>query len=301
MNSPFRDALSGIRGNSWLDEAARASLRAAHGKFFGTPTEPLLKVELRSARQIGAYDTALVSMAIQNATAKLAHVLRDPKKEWTQARRKDREEALLVPRGQAGGTIFFGFPSTTDDQEESFFLDHHVASLSETAARELCEILPGSPEDDAAVDAVLGQRTTVRSAVSDLVEAVTETASGLALDFTTSGAQRVHSQLSTAQAEVLRDNLRETRTDRRTQTMVGRLDGVRTRRRIFYLELETGEEIQGAVGPDEELMTEIRRHLDHRVVATIESERVESMGGRRGRPTYRLIGLSRERTLFDDD
>jgi hypothetical protein len=301
VSSPFREALPGVRGKSWLEEAARASLRAAHGKFFGSPSEPLLKVELRSARQIGAYDTALVSMALQNATAKLAHVLRDPKKEWTQARRKDREEALLVPRGQAGGTLFFGFPSTAEDDEESFFPDHHVASLSETAARELCEILPGSPEDDAAIDAVLGQRTTIRSAVSDLVDAVTETACGLSLDLTTTGVQHVTSQLSTTQAEVLMDSLRETRTDRRTQTMIGRLDGVRTRRRIFYLELETGEEIQGAVGPDEALMAEIRRHLDGRVVATVESERVESMGGRRGRPTYRLIGLSRDRTLFDEE
>jgi hypothetical protein len=33
--SPFREALANITGTSWLDEAARSSLRAADSKFFG--------------------------------------------------------------------------------------------------------------------------------------------------------------------------------------------------------------------------------------------------------------------------
>jgi hypothetical protein len=38
--SPFREALANITGTSWLDEAARSSLRAADSKFFGTPPGP---------------------------------------------------------------------------------------------------------------------------------------------------------------------------------------------------------------------------------------------------------------------
>lgn len=37
-NSPFREAIAGIHGTSWLAEAARTSLRAADRKFFGTST-----------------------------------------------------------------------------------------------------------------------------------------------------------------------------------------------------------------------------------------------------------------------
>lgn len=38
--SPFREALANITGTSWLDEAARHSLRAADVKFFGGPPNP---------------------------------------------------------------------------------------------------------------------------------------------------------------------------------------------------------------------------------------------------------------------
>jgi hypothetical protein len=240
-------------------------------------------------------------MAIQNATAKLARILLNPQQEQTQVRRKDRENALLIPRGQSGSTLFFGFPSPREEHSESLLPEHDAPSLSENATRELLEILPGSPNDDAAIDAVFGQRTTVRSAVGDIADAVSETAAGLSLEFTSVGNERLSSQLSTEHASVLRDGLRETRTDRREETLTGRLDGVRTRRRIFYLELETGEEIHGAVGPGPDLMIEIRQYLDRHVVATVESERVETVAGRRSRPTYRLLRLDRAPTLFDDE
>jgi len=301
VNSPLREAIAGIHGKSWLDEAARSSLRAADSKFFGATSDPLLRVEMRGPRRIGVHDTAVVAIAIQDATAKLGHVIRNPHQEWTQVRKKDRELALLIPRGQSGSTLFFGFPPPEEEQGESLLPEHDGPSLSETATRELLEILPGSSEDDAALDAVLGQRTTVRSAVSDIVKAVDETAAGLHLEFTSVGDERLRSQLSTEHAAVLRDGLRETRTDTREMSLTGRLDGVRTRRRIFYLELETGGEIHGAIGPEAELMAEIRRYLDHRVVAAVESEQVETMAGRRGHPTYRLLRLDPAPSLFDDE
>lgn len=39
-DSPFRQALATITGTSWLDDAARQSLRAADAKFFGTSPMP---------------------------------------------------------------------------------------------------------------------------------------------------------------------------------------------------------------------------------------------------------------------
>lgn len=301
VNSPFREATADIRGTSWLAEAARSSLRAADSKFYGTPSGPLLRVEMRGHRRIGVHDTAVVAMAIQDATAKIGRIIRNPHQESTQARKKDRELAILIPRGQSGSTLFFGFPVSKDEHSESLLPGRDGPSLSETAMRELLEILPGSSDDDAAVDAVLGQRITVRNAVSDIVEAVDETATELHLEFTSVGDERLSSQLSTAHASVLRDGLREIRTDRREEVLTGRLDGVRTRRRIFYLELETGEEVHGAIGPEPELMAEIRRYLDRRIIATIESQRVETIAGRRSRPTYRLLRLDAAPSLFDDE
>jgi hypothetical protein len=258
-----------------------------------------MTVELTGARNVGAYETALVTIAIQNATAKLGHIIRDPRSETTQARRSDREQTQLIPRGQSNGTLFFGFPTPEDSPALDLFGDR-PRTLAETAARELCEILPRSAEDDGALDAVLAQRSTVRSAVSDLVDAVTEISTGFGLRITSDFGETVTSELSMEQAVVLQDSLRETRTDRRTQQLTGRLDGVRTRRRIFYLELETGGEIHGAVGPESDLMQSIRQNLDRQVIATIESEQIESLAGRRARPTYRLLRLETAPTLFDE-
>ncbi len=275
VTSPFQRAADEISGKSWLDELARSSLRAAQAKFDQGTAQPLLRVELRGTQRVGAYDTALVTMALQNATAKLGHVIRDPRREHTHTRRSDREASILIPKAQVGRTLYFSFPSDADADRSavSLFPEFHAPSLSEEAARELCELLPAGDNDDASLDAVLAQRTTVRSAVSDLVEAISQTHAGLGLVFTGVGAESTNSQLSTEQADLLRDGLKETRTDRRVEQVVGRLDGVRTRRRIFYLETETGQEIYGAIGSDPVVMDSIRSNLDRRVKATIESER----------------------------
>lgn len=300
MSNPFSNARRDVENNSWLARAALSSLRSAEAKFHGRATpSPLLRVDLRTAAALGAYETSLVSMALQDATAKLGHLIRDPSRNWTQASPESRREALLLARGQIGNSLFFGFPVATS-AVESLLPEQHVPTVSEVAVKELCELLPDSAEDDAALDAVLGQRATARSAVGDLVEAVKKAHVDLSLNLTLLD-HIVHSELSRDQAEVLSDALNETRTDRRTEQLVGRLDGVRTRRRIFYLELETEQEIHGAVGGDAALMAAIRENLDQQVVATVESEQVESNRGRRGRPTYRLISLVRPASLFDED
>lgn len=300
VSNPFRGALQGVRGSSWAEEAARSSLRAAEAKFYPEPREPMLRVELGGQRTLGAFDTATVSMALQTATAKLGHLILDPGHERTQSRKSDREDALLIPKMQLGRSLFFGFAASGPNTETSLFPDLPATpSLSQAAALELCSILPSSGEDDAALDALISQRVTVRSAINDIVEAVNETATSLHLELSVIGHESVHSEVSVDQAAVLRDTLKETRTDRRSEEMVGRLDGVRTRRRIFYLELETGEEIHGAIGPDSVLMAKIRESLDRTVVAIVESERVETIAGHRGRPTYRLIGLEPVKGLFD--
>lgn len=296
MSNRFRDAAALIHGSSWLDNAARSSLAAAEAKFERIAPEPLLKVELSGAQRLGVHDTATISLAIQSATAKLGHLLREPEEERTQARKRDREAALLIPRAQVGRTMYFAFPPAPEDLG---LIDIPRVSLSAAATLELCTVLPSAADDDAALDALVSQRTTVRSAVSDIVDAVSKLATGIALDLSVVGQEPVHSEVTVEQAEVLADSFRETRTDRREERLTGRLDGVRTRRRIFYLELDTGEEIHGAVGVERDLMDAIRQNLGDRVIASVVSERVESLAGRKGRPTYRLVGLERAPSLFD--
>jgi hypothetical protein len=81
-----------------------------------------------------------------------------------------------------------------------------------------------------------------------------------------------------------------------TITMTGRLDGVRTRRRIFYLELESGAEVYGAV--DLELLEDIRVNLNQKVIATLEEQRITPLTGKRSRPYYRMVRIDSPRTIF---
>jgi hypothetical protein len=171
-----------------------------------------------------------------------------------------------------------------------------VETLSERAVRELITMLPRSVDDDASLDAVLAQRPTVRNAVNDIANAVPSRADGLDFHLTPVSGDVIDSVLSAEQADVLKSSLSESRVDRRTITIRGRLDGVRTKRRIFYLEPESGGDIHGAV--DLDLLEAVRINLNRQVVATLHEERITAFSGRRNQPLYRLISLESAPELF---
>jgi hypothetical protein len=294
VTKSFREAREEITGQTWLDDLARASLSAAEAKFSGREV-PLLRVMLSGVQAIDAHDSYLVVKAVQDATAKLGHIIRDPKTERSAAYPADRARARLIQRGQAGNMIVFGFPEpevvTAEDS-----LGVTAETLAERAARELVSVLPRSADDDASLDAVLAQRPTVRNAVNDIAQAVPKRAVGLGFRMVPVSGETIDSVLSVAQADVLKSSLRESRVDRRTITVRGRLDGVRTKRRIFYLEPESGPEIHGAV--DLDLLEAVRDNLDRQVIATLEEERIRTLTGRRNLPLYRLIRIESAPAMF---
>ena len=121
--------------------------------------------------------------------------------------------------------------------------------------------------------------------------------SSIALSLTPTTGEEVMRSMTTEQARVLQSSLRESREDVGYETVSGRLDGVRTRRRIFYLERDTGTTIQGAVAPD--LLDEIKENLDRPVTARLRVVRTTTIDGRRGRPVYELLEIRSETSLFD--
>lgn len=289
----FRQVAENIPGGTWLDDLARASAMAAHAKFERTSRSPLLQVSLLGSSQLDAYTFSDISKAFQDATAKIGHIVRNPQGEITYVQPADREKAPLIQRGQAGNAMFFGFPETTDPDA---LISDGIETLSERAVKELCDFLPVNGSDDGALDAVLLQRDTVRNAVSDIVTAVLRTSS-LALSLTPTSGEEVVRSMTADQARVLHNSLRESREDVGYETVTGRLDGVRTRRRIFYLERDTGSTIQGAVAPD--LLDEIKVNLDRPVTARLRVVRTTTIDGRRGRPVYELLEIHSETSLFD--
>lgn len=296
-NGPFRDALRDITGDSWLDDLARASLLAADAKFSPDHiTPPVLRVVFAGMRDVEARDSYLTTKAVQDATAKLGHLIRNPGSETSVAHAADRAKAPLLLRSQTGNTIVFGFPALDDESSLNTLPGTITETLAVRAARELVSVLPSSSEDDAALDAVLAQRITVRNAVNDIVNAVPRKAAGLGLELNPSTGESVSSVLSAAQANVLKDSLKETRVDRRVVSMTGRLDGVRTKRRIFYLEPEAGPEIHGAL--DLELLDNIRANLNQQVVVQLEEQRIQAASGKRSQPLYRLMSIESHTKMF---
>lgn len=289
----FRQIAENIPGGTWLDDLARASALAAHAKFERTSRSPLLRVSVLGSSHLDAYTFSDISRALQDATAKIGHIVRNPQAEITSVQPSDREKAPLIQRGQAGNAMFFGFPETSMPDA---LISEGIETLSERAVKELCDFLPVNGSDDGALDAVLLQRDTVRNAVSDIVNAVMRTAS-IALSLVPTTGEEVARSMTSEQARVLQSSLRESREDVGYETVTGRLDGVRTRRRIFYLERDTGSTIQGAVAPD--LLDKIKENLDRPVTARLRVVRTTTIDGRRGRPVYELLEIRSETSLFD--
>jgi hypothetical protein len=293
VRDEFRRIAEEIPGGTWLDDIARASAMAANAKFERTSRSPLLQVSLIGATHLDAYTFSDLSRALQDATAKIGHIIRNPSGEVTIVQPADRDKAPLIQRGQAGNAIFFGFP---EPATEDALINDGLETLSERAVKELCDFLPANGSDDGALDAVLLQRDTVRNAVSDIVNAVTKNA-GIGLRLTPTSGEQVARSMTTEQARVLSNSLRETRDAVGYETVSGRLDGVRTRRRIFYLERESGGTIQGAVAPD--LLDRIKAHLDRPVTARLRVVRTTTIDGRRGRPVHELLEITPEVNLFE--
>ncbi|NIJ10241.1 hypothetical protein FHU38_000585 [Saccharomonospora amisosensis] len=289
----LRKVAENIPGGTWLDDLARASALAAHAKFERTCRSPLLRVSLLGSTRLDAYTFSDISKSLQDATAKIGHIVRNPQGEITYVQPADREKAPLIQRGLAGNAMFFGFPETSAPDA---LINDGIETLSERAVKELCDFLPVNGSDDGALDAVLLQRDTVRNAVSDIVNAVMKTSS-IGLSLTPTYGDEITRSMTTEQAKVLQNSLRESREDVGYETVTGRLDGVRTRRRIFYLERDTGSTIQGAVAPD--LLDEIKLNLDRPVTARLRVVRTTTIDGRRGRPVYELLEIHSESSLFD--
>jgi hypothetical protein len=293
VRNEFRRIADEIPGGTWLDDLARASAMAAYAKFERTARSPLLRVSVIGESHLDAYTFSDISRALQDATAKIGHIIRNPSGEVNIVQPADREKAPLIQRGQAGNAIFFGFPEPALDDA---LIHDGIESLSERAVKELCDFLPANGSDDGALDAVLLQRDTVRNAVSDIVNAVSKHA-GIGMALTPTAGEELTRSMTTEQARILSGSLRESREAVGYETVSGRLDGVRTRRRIFYLERESGGTIQGAVAPD--LLDEIKENLDRPVTARLRVVRTTTIDGRRGRPVHELLEITPEVNLFD--
>lgn len=263
---------------------------AAEAKFFPSRRRTRLRLVVDSAGlPFSSNSNAKLTQAIADTTAMLGAYRADSGKLPTRMHHTYRDRYSLVSVGSVGNVIEFGFREFGAGDNDPLFDVSAVETITEAAVRDLVELLPVTASDDAALDSVLSLPVTQRVGLGYLVSAVRETALGVRLDLADN-----HGELSTAQAAVLSDALTEQRTNTRTITLEGVLDGIRTRRRIFYLDAD--KTYQGSV--DESVLPKLPRFMGQIVTVVMEETVIVQASGRPGRPTYRLKDIEGEHPLF---
>lgn len=283
--SKFMDARHQIDGDTWLDNLARASLTAADRRFGDGGRQAFLAVDLD--RDINADDLSIISRGLQNAVARIGKYITNPTSEAVQLRESDREFARLYPRGQFGRRLEFVFDSPGNSETHLLHLSA-VETAAERAVTELIEMLPGSKDSPHFSSTILARDRAARNAVQDIASAVQET-SGISMKITTHVGDNFQSIVTPDQAsEISKELKNSSEVERDTITVDGRIDGMRTRRRIFYLETQTTD-YEGAF--DADLVDVVKHYIDRPVTAIIERVRPLKKTGPRGRWSYRLIGI----------
>ncbi|WP_157662964.1 hypothetical protein [Prescottella equi] len=293
--SKFTDMRHQIDGSSWLDNLARASLVAADAKFGDGGRIPILAVDF--AEDVDATSLSIVTESVQNAVARMGKYISNSSSAATQLRETDRQLTRIFPRRQFGRRIEFSFEPPLEAEGRLFDIPT-VESVAEIAARELIQVLPGTADDQQAVAAVFARDRAPINAVRDIALAVERT-SGIGMILTTNFGDEFGSIVTSEQARRITERLNDSKDlERETIKVEGRIDGMRTRRRIFYLE-STSRDYEGAF--DSGMANAVKTHIDRPVVATLERVRPLKKAGPRGRWSYHLKGLEEpqsEETLF---
>ncbi|WP_061016350.1 hypothetical protein [Microbacterium sp. CCH5-D1] len=283
--------LAGIPDDdSRLNRLRRSSLTAYRQKFSLPATQ--LRVDITG--ELTATVVAQVTSALQHATALAAKAILDPKNAAITVQSSLLERAPLLPVGQSRGTLYFELPQQvvpTDTIEQT-----PVAGLTENAVRELIEILPETADDERTLQSLPSRRPQYRSAVKKLAESLGDAASMSLSMQPTGGTTPETSVLTVEQAREVPALLAGTQDKRDMLTVFGILDGMRTRRRLFYIEERgTTQEFSGAI--DEEQMDTVMGLVGQQVVARIERLILLRADGSKSHPSYALKSIAPDASL----
>jgi hypothetical protein len=172
-----------------------------------------------------------------------------------------------------------------------------IPHLAEQAVRELIENMPETTQDQRALSLLPSRRLAIRSAVSTLAGAVKSTSS-LTLTLANHQGEFDTSVLTVDQAREVPDLLSATSVETEVFSVDGVMDGMRTRRRLFYLiesEATGGREFEGSVSLDQ--LDDLQRAMGHPVTARIRRTVNVRADGARTQPSYNLVDFIVPQTL----
>lgn len=252
-----------------------------------TETGALRLMVTPSGRRPSAMDLAVVLEHFSRAVASIGAEIQDPLAE-RQLGPADYHRAPIFPTTIPGGPLVL----TTEPGPLTLSALPSGPTTADMALSRLANVLPENGRDNAFPARLLASRLPTARAILEVARAAKRTHGlQLQLDGTPEG---VVSAIDVEQANLISDLLKDTREQSKTLRLPGRLDGVRFKRREFYLEVKD-RDIHGVV--DETLVPMVRELLDQPVVATVERvSRITNAGVRR-QTFYRLVDLASDDKL----
>ncbi|MEU5081809.1 MULTISPECIES: hypothetical protein [Streptomyces] len=300
-------AIESAQGDNPFDHLRRASLQAA-AEDFGlfdeiqevptvTVREPVaIQVWLSDSRarngEVAALEAGDFLKRIQRAVARLAKARRARLADVVRLSQVDFDVARLNVASASVGSwvVDLKYPEI----DENSRLPDASTLWAEIGVVELVRALPEDDTDERSIDSINAASPVIRRAVADLISDRPEMQPGLSISVRRRSGEVLKSTITPQQASSLREKLAVVREERGVVRFHGRLDGLRTRRQIFYLELEGGREIHGYV--DESLMPAVKNNLDREVEVELETFVLRARSGKSSQRQYRLIRVGEEQT-----
>ncbi|MBN8882627.1 MAG: hypothetical protein J0H73_09970, partial [Salana multivorans] len=194
----------------------------------------------------------------------------------------DYARAPVFPAMPAGGTLVLQAAPGPEVAGQV------VDTTTERALVRLANMMPSGPEDTTLGGRITSARAMTMRAMSEVAEAARRVGGiEVSLDGTT---EDVRGSLDKDQAKDIVDLAGDVATSVRSVHVTGVLDGMRVKRREYYLIDERDHEYHGAV--DEDIIMKMRELLDRPVVATLEEVTRRTRAGKVGRRAYRLVGIT---------
>lgn len=289
-------ALQSASGPNAFSQLVNASL-ATSAYHFGdlglvvSNLHPELKFKLSNSRSpgtlISAGDAGDMLQRVQRAVARLARARRFRLPDVARIFPGDLEFARFDVKASLPGSLAIYLTPHSDESDENFSLS---PTWAEIGAAELIRALPESSDDAQSIDSILDASPVIRRAVSDLVHHRANPNVDISFSLERRSGETISACLTSRQARSLEENLEVVREEREIINLSGRLDGVRTRRQIFYFEPHGIPEIHGFV--DDSLVNAVKEYLGAEVDLKLESFIIRSSSGRSGQRRYRLIEVA---------
>ncbi|MER5896959.1 hypothetical protein [Streptomyces sp. NPDC001876] len=301
LHDLWHNAMNSVQGDDNFARLRRASLQAAAEKFgisSAIEERPAAEIQfylhdLNSAGgEVAALEAGDFLQRVQRAVARLAKARRSRLADVVRLTSLDFEIARLNVASAALGSwvVDLKFPPV----EDSSTISDSSTAWAEIGIVELIRALPENDTDEQSIDSIGAASPVIRRAVADLITDQPATQPHLAISVRRFSGEVLKSTITPRQATSLRAKLDVAREERGIVRLSGRLDGLRTRRQIFYLEVEGGREIHGYV--DESLMPAVRENLDREVEVELESFVIRAKSGKSTQRQYRLIRVGGEQS-----